>query len=510
MKRIFFFLIVLGMWGIASAATPSQVIPLYPDGAPDSNGFMPSDEYVKNGAKLYKIAAPRIDLYRPVQTQPSGIILSIPGGGYSFVSSENEGEKVADFFVPQGYIVAVLKYRLPNHHELIPLRDALQAMRVLRDSAQVWGNTSTPIGVMGFSAGGHLAASLLTHYTDSITRPDYGVLVYPVISMDSSLTHQGSCRQLLGDTPTTEQRDYWSCERHVTADTPPCLIVACQDDPTVKVTNSIIFYQALTTNKVPSSLLIVPFGKHGWGFSRSFQDRELIDQTITAFIATCSKGDYSAMIKHSETLLQQQKRLKDWAGFSTYAADNESLGRAKIEAVFYGNSITYNWAKMHPEFFSSHHFIGRGISGQTSSELLVRFRQDVVDLQPKKVVILCGINDIAQNNGTITLEHIVDNIASMCELAKTNKIQPILCSILPARSFRWNTFVTDAPEQIKALNSMILSYAVRNNIPYVDYYSAMVDQDGGLLQGLSNDEVHPTDAGYEIMEHIILKALMIK
>ena len=265
------------------ALTPAQTIELYPDGAPDSNGYTASDEYVKSETKIYQIADPRLDIYLPDKA-PKGIILSIPGGGYSFVSSGNEGIKVADFFVPRGYIVAVLKYRLPNGHENIPLHDALQAMRILRDSAAVWHTPDAAVGVMGFSAGGHLAASLLTHYTDSITRPDYGVLVYPVISMDSTLTHRGSCRQLLGENPTNEQRNYWSCDKHVTSDTPPCLIVGCQDDPTVQITNSIRFYEALTAHNVPSSLLIVPYGKHGWGFSRQFPDRDRIDQAILSFV----------------------------------------------------------------------------------------------------------------------------------------------------------------------------------------------------------------------------------
>ena len=199
----------------------------------------------------------------------------------------------------------------------------------------------------------------------------------------------------------------------------------------------------------------------------------------------------------------------DWANFAKYAEANNQLReqKTKISTVFYGNSITEGWYKLRPDFFRSHGFVGRGISGQTSSEMLVRFRQDVIDLHPKNVVILCGTNDVAQNNGAIALEHVMDNIQSMCQLAKANNIRPVLCSVLPARSFYWNPLIQDAPQQIQALNTLIRQYALDNGILYVDYYSEMADEDGGLRPGLSPDEVHPNEDGYEIMERIILSVL---
>ena len=225
-----------------------------------------------------------------------------------------------------------------------------------------------------------------------------------------------------------------------------------------------------------------------------------------------SKEVYQESVEQYKAQRKKHNRKRDWARFGYYAAKNDSLHtmKAKTSVVFYGNSITNNWYKMRPDFFHSHGFVGRGIGGQTTAELLVRMRQDVIDLHPKTVVILCGVNDIAQNNGTISMDHIVGNIISMCELAKANKIKPILCSALPARSFRWNPFVYDAPAQIAELNRRLEEYAKKNCITFVDYYSQMVDADGGLLPGLSDDEVHPLDAGYEIMERIILKTLKVK
>ena len=207
-------------------------------------------------------------------------------------------------------------------------------------------------------------------------------------------------------------------------------------------------------------------------------------------------------------VLSAQTR-QDWAGFNTYARQNAELlsNRNKPRVVFFGNSITQIWYEIRPQFFDSHGFVGRGIGGQTSSELLVRMRQDVIDLHPKTVVILCGTNDIARNNGLISLEHTLGNIISMCELAKANHIRPILCSPLPARSFYWNPSITDAPQQIRQLNELIKAYARKKHIRFVDYYSPMVDTDGGLKKGLSDDDVHPNHAGYQIMEPLILQAL---
>lgn len=222
-----------------------------------------------------------------------------------------------------------------------------------------------------------------------------------------------------------------------------------------------------------------------------------------------SKEVFKTAANQLKVISKRDKRSKDWARFGYYADKNAELKalQAKVSVVFYGNSITRNWNKLHPDFFNNNGYTCRGIGGQTSSELLVRMRQDVIDLKPKVVVIMCGTNDIAQNNGSISLENTMGNIKSMCELAKANKIRPILCSVLPARSFRWNPYVIDAPEQIRALNGMIETYAKANKITYVDYYSAMVDSRGGMMKGLSEDNVHPTTAGYEIMEPIIQNVL---
>ena len=196
----------------------------------------------------------------------------------------------------------------------------------------------------------------------------------------------------------------------------------------------------------------------------------------------------------------------DWAQFRRYAADNERV-TVQPKAGLMGDSITDGWPNADKDFFTDNNIVGRGISGQTTSHMLVRFRKDVVDLHPKYVAILAGTNDIALNNGYIALDDVFGNIVSMCEIAKANKIKPIICSVIPAASFYWRPSVTDAAEKIVQFNTMLEEYAKANKIKYVDYHSAMKDERGGLPESLAKDGVHPTREGYDIMKYLLLKAL---
>lgn len=171
-----------------------------------------------------------------------------------------------------------------------------------------------------------------------------------------------------------------------------------------------------------------------------------------------------------------------------------------------GNSITELWNRLHPNFFTKNHFLCRGISGQTSCEMLVRFRPDVINLHPKVVIINAGINDIAHNNGVITIENVMNNIISMAQLAKANHIRPILTSVLPSNRFPWRPEIVPTDLVIN-LNKMIKAYAADNHLTYINYYDAMVDREKGLPEKYSHDGVHPTPEGYNIMEAIVLKTL---
>lgn len=192
----------------------------------------------------------------------------------------------------------------------------------------------------------------------------------------------------------------------------------------------------------------------------------------------------------------------DWAGYGRYAEANARLTKAP-DAVFMGNSITDGWDDAHPEFFTDNNFACRGISGQVTSQMLCRFRADVINLHPHIVVILAGTNDLALNNGPIDMEHIVENIVSMAELARSAGIQPVLCSVLPAAKYPWRPEVKEVARKIRELNERIKAYADEEGIPWVDYYLAMAAGDGSMHSELTRDGVHPTREGYDIMERVI-------
>ncbi len=204
-------------------------------------------------------------------------------------------------------------------------------------------------------------------------------------------------------------------------------------------------------------------------------------------------------------------KAQDWPNLEKYKNANAELPaplEGENRVVFMGNSITEMWIGTHPEFFKEHPYVNRGIGGQTTPQMLLRFRQDVIDLNPKVVVILAGTNDIAGNTGPMTLEQIHDNILSMVELAKANGIKPIVCSVLPAYDYPWRPGL-QPNIKIPKLNNMLKNMTEAQGIMYLDYFSEMADDRNGLPSELTTDEVHVTNAGYEIMEKMVVESINI-
>lgn len=200
---------------------------------------------------------------------------------------------------------------------------------------------------------------------------------------------------------------------------------------------------------------------------------------------------------------------QDWFGFNVYKADNEKIIASQDypEVVFMGNSITEYWAFYHPQFFNDNHFCGRGISGQTSAQMLVRFMDDVVALHPKAVVIMAGTNDVAHNDYWVAPEQVVGNIVAMCQIAQANGIVPLISSIPPCSEFPWSPTIVNPGQIILEINVLLKEYAVANHLVYVDYHTALTNENLGLPQTLSDDGCHPNPDCYFIMEELVLKAI---
>lgn len=248
------------------SASAQQVLPLYPDSIPNCK------------VSLKDTDKPTLTVYLPPADKATGTaVIIFPGGGYGTIVTHTEGTPIAQAFLKQGIAAIVVKYRLPDAEKMRdksmgPLMDAQQAMKMVRSKASSWNINPAKIGIIGFSAGGHLASSLGTHFKTSYiankegvnVRPDYMVLVYPVISMKTELTHSGSRANLLGNEPTSEKIQFFSNEEQVTKDTPPTYLTHSGDDSVVKVAHSIAFYEALQKKGVNAEMHLFPKGDHGF------------------------------------------------------------------------------------------------------------------------------------------------------------------------------------------------------------------------------------------------------
>ncbi|XMO85349.1 GDSL-type esterase/lipase family protein [Algibacter sp. AS12] len=231
---------------------------------------------------------------------------------------------------------------------------------------------------------------------------------------------------------------------------------------------------------------------------------ELVDGDLTVFLPKEAPNSIATVVKIQLT------PTEDWANLNRYRQANAQLkapAKKEQRVVFIGNSITDNWTRDHGQFFEANpSYVNRGVSGQTSSQMLVRFRPDVIELKPKVVVISAGTNDIAGNRGAISIARIAGNIFSMVELAKANNIKVVLASVLPASSYSWSPSVEPA-DKIIVLNTLLKAYAKENKVVYLDYYTAMVNENKGLKKNLGRDTVHPNAAGYDVMEPMVQAAI---
>lgn len=282
MKKIFATMLCAAS-ALAINAIEPITIPLWGEGEmPGNNGFTRDDEHVE-GVMEVNIAVPELIVY-PADAPNGPAVVACPGGGYYGASMDHEGRDFAPWMNSRGVTYAVLRYRMPHGHSDIPLADAEQAMRIMRRRAGEWGVDTARIGIMGFSAGGHLASTVATHLTSADSRPNFQILFYPVISTSNAITHAGSVANLLGPNPDAKLLTLFSNELNVNASTPPAFIAACEDDATVPIENSLRYARALSDSGVRFDLHVYPIGGHGWGFRDSFPFKAQWEEALTAFL----------------------------------------------------------------------------------------------------------------------------------------------------------------------------------------------------------------------------------
>ncbi len=287
MRKFLLSLIAASALLSAAASRAPFTVRLYTDAPAESNGLS-GDAVINKSGFITNISDPTLTIYLPDRKKATGQVAVIcPGGGYSFVSSFNEGRDVAAWMTERGIAAVELHYRLPNGHHAIPVADALAAIEYAKAHAAEWGCDSSQVGIIGFSAGGHLAASASTLFTCEGNRPAFSILIYPVITMDERYTHNGTRQSLLGAGYKKELVERYSTEKQIGKHTPPTFIALCSDDRVVAPRNSTMYYNALIETGVPAEMHIFPKGGHGWGFDpkRLSEFRPELDKSLERWLS---------------------------------------------------------------------------------------------------------------------------------------------------------------------------------------------------------------------------------
>lgn len=285
-------------------AISQEFMPLWPKTIPNQKGQSGTEQMEDRGLQwVTNVQVPGIEVYLPAKNAANGqAVVIFPGGGYTGLAYDWEGTLFAKFLSSQGIAGIVVKYRLPiskslTDQRVVPLQDAQRAIRMVRAKAADWNIDADKIGIMGFSAGGHLASTLGTHYDQQVytpqdavdeqsARPDFMALIYPVITMDATFTHMGSRNSLLGMSPSDTDVALYSNEKQVTDQTPPTFLIHAQDDDVVPIKNSLVFYDALLKHKVAASMHLYPTGGHGFSLALNNPYLKGWTQELLAWLAT--------------------------------------------------------------------------------------------------------------------------------------------------------------------------------------------------------------------------------
>ena len=426
-----------------------------------------------------------LTVYLPAN--PTGMaVVDCPGGGYTHLSMENEGHDWANYYNDQGVAFVVLKYRMPKGDRNIPLSDAYNAMRTVRDSAKVWHINPRRVGIQGFSAGGHLASTVSTHAPLAV-RPDFSILFYPVISMNEKITHKGSCVGFLGDKRGDEKLvKEWSSDKQVRRHlTPPAIIIAANDDRAVPpVTNGVAYYSAMRSSGNKCAMMIYPSGGHGFGFRSSFRYHDQMLAELTSWL-------------HDLSLPEENDVKVACVGNSI--TDGHGIDMQEVNA--YPAVLDKNLGKG----FEARNF---GVSSRTMSNQgdypyqKEQAWRDCLDWNPDVVVIKLGTNDSKPHNWAKAKDDFIPCLGQMIDSLRRDNRDPriILCAPIPAFKDSWG--ITDSTI-VNAIIPDIKTVAENYCCEYLDLYTPFI----GQQELIQKDGIHPNEKGAAKIAEIVADAV---
>ena len=432
--------------------------------------------------KPFDIEQPSLRVFLPAPELATGrAVVACPGGGYSGLAVNHEGYDWAPYFNKQGIALIVLKYRMPKGDRTLPISDAEAAMKMVRDSADVWNLNPNDIGIMGSSAGGHLASTIATHAPEAL-RPNFQILFYPVITMDKSFTHMGSHDNLLGKDASADLEKEFSNEKQVTKETPRAFIVYSDDDKVVPPANGVNYYLALNKKGVPSVLHIYPTGGHGWGIREDFLYKSEMQNELTSWLRS-----FKAPRKDAVRVACIGNSITFGAGIKNRSRDSYPSVLARMLGDNY-------WVKNFG--VSARTMLNKGDHPYMNEPAY----KNALAFNPNIVVIKLGTNDSKSFNWKYKADFMKD-AQNMITAFKGLPSQPKIYLCYPYKAYLTGDRINDDIIS-KEIIPMIKKLAKKNYLSVIDLHTAM---DG--MPELFPDRIHPNEKGAQVMAKAVYQSI---
>ena len=432
--------------------------------------------------KPFDIEQPSLRVFLPAPELATGrAVVACPGGGYSGLAVNHEGYDWAPYFNKQGIALIVLKYRMPKGDRTLPISDAEAAMKMVRDSADVWNLNPNDIGIMGSSAGGHLASTIATHAPEAL-RPNFQILFYPVITMDKSFTHMGSHDNLLGKDASADLEKEFSNEKQVTKETPRAFIVYSDDDKVVPPANGVNYYLALNKKGVPSVLHIYPTGGHGWGIREDFLYKSEMQNELTSWLRS-----FKAPRKDAVRVACIGNSITFGAGIKNRSRDSYPSVLARMLGDNY-------WVKNFG--VSARTMLNEGDHPYMNEPAY----KNALAFNPNIVVIKLGTNDSKSFNWKYKADFMKD-AQNMINAFKGLPSQPKIYLCYPSKAYLTGDGINDDIIS-KEIIPMIKKLAKKNDLSVIDLHTAM---DG--MPELFPDRIHPNEKGAQVMAKAVYQSI---